>query len=476
MNTQSLKHASNVDDSNTDSQAHAVWEKDKNHFIHPFTDFSTFHQQGCDIISDSDGIYVSDIKGNRFIDGIAGLWCVNVGHGRKEIGDAMAEQATRMAYFSTFNNLTNIPAAELSAKLASLAPAHLNHIFYTCGGSTANDVAVRLVHYYFNRIGKPEKKKIISRKNAYHGTTYMAATLTGIESNNWMFDTLDSHVSYLSEANCYRRPAGMSEAAYCDHLVGEFETRITELGADNIAAFIMEPIMGAGGVLVAPEGYHTRMQALCRQNDILLIVDEVVTAFGRLGHFFSSEKVFGLTPDIITCAKGLSSGYVPLGAALISDSLYEVLGTPQGKGGVLSTGFTYSGHPVSCAAALKNIEIMEREALCENIQRVGPYLETQLKTLKHHATVGDVRGSNFMMCLENVANKETGELLPLEARVGDRVAEEAQQRGLIIRPVGHLNIISPPLIWDEAIIDNVEAILDASFSSVTESLKKDDFM
>ncbi|MDO6671736.1 aminotransferase [Cobetia amphilecti] len=482
MTTNTLDHTSSIDAPSEHSahglsgDAQAVWEKDKDHFIHPFTDFSTFHEQGCDIISDSDGIYVSDIEGNRFIDGIAGLWCVNVGHGRKEIGDAMAEQATRMAYFSTFNNLTNIPAAELSAKLASLAPAHLNHVFYTCGGSTANDVAIRLVHYYYNRIGKPQKKKIISRKNAYHGTTYMAATLTGIESNNWMFDTLDSHVSYLSEANCYRRPKGMSEADYCDQLVNEFENRIETLGADNIAAFIMEPIMGAGGVLVAPEGYHTRMQALCRQHDILLIVDEVVTAFGRLGHFFSSEKVFGLSPDIITCAKGLSSGYVPLGATLISDSLYEVLGTPQGKGGVLSTGFTYSGHPVSCAAALKNIEIMEREALCENIQRVGPYLEAQLKTLKHHATVGDVRGSNFMMCLENVADKTTGELLPLEARVGDRVAAEAQKRGLIIRPVGHLNIISPPLIWDEAVIDQVVAILDASFSAVTESLTQDGYL
>ncbi|WP_232090300.1 aminotransferase class III-fold pyridoxal phosphate-dependent enzyme [Billgrantia diversa] len=185
--------------------AQAMWQKDKDHFIHPFTDFSQFHDKGCDLITDSDGIYVEDAHGNRFIDGIAGLWCVNVGHGRAEIGQAMAEQATRMAYFSTFNNLSNAPAAELAAKLAELAPAHLNHVFYSCGGSAANDATIRLVHYYFNRLGKPNKKRILSRNNAYHGTTYLAATLTGIESNNWDFDTLDHLVTHLSEANLYRR-------------------------------------------------------------------------------------------------------------------------------------------------------------------------------------------------------------------------------------------------------------------------------
>ncbi len=456
--------------------AETLWQKDKDHFIHPFTDFSVFHEEGCDLITDSEGIYVQDAKGNRFIDGIAGLWCVNVGHGRAEIGQAMADQATRMAYFSTFNNLSNAPAAELSAKLAELAPAHLNHVFYSCGGSTANDATIRLVHYYFNRLGKPNKKRIISRNNAYHGTTYLAATLTGIESNNWDFDTLDHLVTHLSEANCYRRPEGMSEAEYCDHLVKEFEDTVAEIGADNIAAFIAEPIMGAGGVLVAPEGYHKRMQAVCRANEILFIADEVVTGFGRLGHFFASEAVFETQPDIINCAKGLSSGYAPLGATLISDELYEVLGTPQGKGGVLSTGFTYSGHPVSCAAALKSIEIIEREAICENVREVGPYLEQRLKTLSHHETVGDVRGSHFMMCLENVADKDTKELLPVEARVGDRIAFEAQQRGLIIRPVGHLNVISPTLIWNRETVDTAVAILDEALTAATESLREDGYL
>ncbi|MGP5561796.1 aminotransferase [Vreelandella alkaliphila] len=453
-----------------------LWQKDKDHFIHPFTDFSLFNEKGCDLITDSDGIYVEDVHGNRFIDGIAGLWCVNVGHGRAEIGQAMADQATRMAYFSTFNNLSNAPATELAAKLAELAPSHLNHVFYSCGGSAANDATIRLVHYYFNRLGKPKKKHILSRTNAYHGTTYMAASLTGIESNNWEFDTLDHLVTHLSEANCYRQPEGMTEADYCDHLVDELERTIKRIGADNIAAFIAEPIMGAGGVLMAPQGYHARMQAVCRANHILYIADEVVTGFGRLGHFFASEAVFDTQPDIINVAKGLTSGYAPLGATLISDELYAVLSTPQGPGGVLSTGFTYSGHPVSCAAALKNIEIIEREGLCENVRDIGPYLERKLKTLADHETVGDIRGSHFMMAIENVADKVTKKTLPVEARVGDRVAAEAQKRGLIIRPVGHLNIISPPLIWTRQIVDDVVAILDESFAATTLSLKVDGYL
>ncbi|MCE8023566.1 aminotransferase [Billgrantia aerodenitrificans] len=456
--------------------AQSLWQKDRDHFIHPFTDYSLFHEKGCDLITDSNGIYVADIHGNRFIDGIAGLWCVNVGHGRAEIGQAMAEQATRMAYFSTFNNLSNAPAAELAAKLAALAPAHLNHVFYSCGGSTANDATIRLVHYYFNRLGKPNKKRILSRNNAYHGTTYLAASLTGIESNNWGFDTLKHLVTHLSEANLYRRPAGMSEAEYCDHLVAELEETIERIGAENIAAFIAEPIMGAGGVLMAPAGYHARMQAVCRAHEILYIADEVVTGFGRLGHFFASEAVFDTQPDIINCAKGLSSGYAPLGATLISDEIFEVLSIPQRKGGVLSTGFTYSGHPVSCAAALKNIEIIEREGICDNVREVGPYLERQLKTLGHHETVGDVRGSHFMLAIENVADKATKELLPVEARVGDRVAAEAQKRGVIIRPVGHLNIISPPLIWNRDVVDRVIAVLDEAFAATTASLRKDGYL
>lgn len=451
-----------------------LWQQDKDHFVHPFTDFSVFHQEGCDIITDSKGEYVFDGEGNRYLDGIAGLWCVNVGHGRKELGDVMAEQATRMAYYSPFNNLSNIPAIELSAKLAELAPSNLNHVFYSCGGSVANDTTIRIVHYYFNQKGKHDKKMIISRDNGYHGTTYVSATLTGIESNNWGFDTAHQFVHHISEANCYRRPEGMDEAQYCDHLVAEFEQTIAELGgADKVAAFIAEPIMGAGGVLVAPEGYHRRIYDVCKKHDILYISDEVVTAFGRLGHFFASEDVFGIQPDIINCAKGLTSGYIPLGATLISDEIYEVISKPQRDGAVFSTGYTYSGHPVACAVALKNIEIMERENICANVRDVGPYLEEQLKTLLDLPIVGDVRGSHFMMCIESVADKDTKALLPMEANVGKRIANECQKRGLIVRPIAHLNVLSPPLIWNRETVDDVVGILRQSILATVESLIAD---
>ncbi|UTW12596.1 aminotransferase [Marinobacterium rhizophilum] len=451
-----------------------LWEQDKAHFIHPFTDFSVFEKEGCDIITESRGEYVFDGKGNKYLDGIAGLWCVNIGHGRREMGQVMAEQAERMAYYSPFNNLSNVPAIELSAKLAELAPSNLNHVFYSCGGSVANDTTIRIVHYYFNQLGQHDKKIIISRNNGYHGTTYVSATLTGIESNNWGFDTADQFVHHVSEANCYRRPEGMTEAQYCDHLVAEFEASIQELGgADKVAAFIAEPIMGAGGVLVAPEGYHRRMHAVCKKYGMLYIADEVVTAFGRLGHFFASEDVFGIQPDIINCAKGLTSGYIPLGATLLSDEIYAVISKPQREGAVFSTGFTYSGHPVACAAALKNIEIMERENICANVRDVGPYLETQLKTLLDLPIVGDVRGSHFMMCIESVADKATKALLPMEANVGKRIAEQCQKRGLIVRPIAHLNVLSPPLIWNRDTVDQVVGILRQSILATVESLIED---
>ena len=450
---------------------------DKKHFIHPFTNFADFDSDKVDVITRSSGIHVEDADGNKYIDGIAGLWCVNIGHGRKEMGEAMAEQATRMAYYSPFDKLSNLPAIELSAKLAALAPDNLNRVFYSCGGSTANDVTVRLVHYYFNQMGKPNKKKFISRINAYHGTTYTASTLTGIESNNWGFDTVKDLVHYVSEANCYRRPNGMSESQYCDHLVEEFEQAIEGLGgSDNVAAFIAEPIMGAGGVLMAPEGYHKRIYEVCKRYGMLYISDEVVTAFGRLGHFFASEEVFGIKPDIINCAKGLTSGYIPLGATLISDEVYEGINKPQADGAVLSTGFTYSGHPVACAAALKNIEIIEREDICSNVQEVGPYLSEQLQTLSELRIVGDVRGSHFMQCIESVADKQSKALFPGEAAVGKRIANACQKHGLIVRPIAHLNILSPPLIWDKKVVDKVVAILRSAIEDATESLIADGYL
>jgi len=450
-----------------------IRRKDRDHFIHPWTDFSTFEKEGSDVMAEAEGIYVYNSDGDRFIDGIGGLWCVNIGYGREEMAQAMADQARKICYYSPFGHMTTPPAAELAAKLAELAPSNINHVFYGTGGSMANDTAVRVIHYYFNRLGKTSKKKIISRIDAYHGSTYLAMTLTGVDFDHQGFDLAPDIVERVSAPYVYRRPDGMTIEEYCDQLVEELEDKINEIGPDNVAAFIAEPVMGAGGVIVPPPGYHARTAEVCRKYEVLYISDEVVTGFGRLGHFFASEPVFDLSPDIIVSAKGISSGYLPLSATLFSDAIYDVISVPQSKGGLFTHGFTYSGHPVICAVGLKNIEIMEREKICEHVREVGPYFESQLDGLRDLAIVGDVRGKCFMMCVENVANKETKELFDGDIAIGDRIAKHAQARGLIVRPLGHLNVMSPPLILTRGQIDSLVGILRESIEATQDDLVRE---
>ena len=431
-----------------------IWQKDKDHFIHPWTDFSTFQEQGSLVVAESEGAYIFDSDGKRYLDGIGGLWCVNVGYGRAEIGRAMAEQATKMTYYSSFGHHTTIPVAELSAKLASLAPGPLNHVLYGSGGSMANDTTVRLVHFYFNQLGMPDKKMIITRENGYHGSTYLAMSMTGIDYDHIGFDVIgEPLIQRVSGPDLYRRPEGTTPEEYTDLLLAEFRAKVESLGPQNVAAFFAEPIMGAGGVLVPPPGYLEGMRDLCTEFQVLFVADEVVTAFGRLGHFFASEDVFGIVPDIINSAKGLTSAYAPLSATLISDGIYDVISVPQAEGSVFAHGFTYSGHPVCCAAALANIEIIEREDICGHVRRVGPYFSERLASLSDLGIVGDVRGSHFMQCVENVADKETKELFDPSVHVGDRVAGACEKRGLIVRPIAHLNVLSPPLVLTVEQID-----------------------
>ena len=318
-----------------------IWQKDKDHFVHPWTHFDSFRKDGSLVMGRAEGAYVYDLSGKRYLDGIGGLWCVNIGYGRREIVDAIAAQAQRMAFFNPFVDTTNVPAAELAAKLASLAPGDLNKVFFTCGGSTANDTAVRIAHYYHAKRGHKSKKHILSRVDAYHGSTYLTGSITGRPGDRSPYlHYLEDWIHHVSSPNYYRAHEvlpngvgkGMSEQQFCDYLIDELEAKIAEIGADNIACFFAEPVMGAGGVIVPPKGYHKRSLDLCRKNDILYISDEVVTAFGRLGHFFASEDVFGIVPDMIVTAKGLTSGYQPLGACIFSDRIYEAMGTADPDG------------------------------------------------------------------------------------------------------------------------------------------------
>ncbi len=453
-----------------------IWQQDKDHNIHPWTDFSTFKESGSMILSDSDNVSVSDSEGNTFLDGIAGLWCVNIGYAREEMAQAIADQITKIPYFSSFGHHTTEPAAALAAKIAELAPGNLNHVFFGCGGSVANDTAVRIIHFYFNQLGKPNKKKLISRVDGYHGSTYMAMSLTGVAFDHDGFDIDREMVHHIACPNPYRRPEGMSVEDFCDAKVQELEDKILELGPDNVAAFFAEPIMGAGGVIVPPEGYHKRTLDVCHKYGLLYVSDEVVTAFGRLGHMFASEAEFGIVPDIITCAKGLTSGYLPLGATVLSDDIYEVISVPQSDGALFTHGFTYSGHPVCCAAGLKNIEIMERENLCDQVMDVGAYFEAQVRGLGDLEIVGNVRGRKFMMCIENVADKKTKELINADASVGNRIADHCQARGLIVRPLAHMNVLSPPLTLTRENVDFLVQTLRQSIEATTADLRADGYL
>ena len=456
--------------------ASEIWQKDKDHFIHPYTDFDTFEKEGSHIISKAHGAYIVDSDGHTILDGIGGLWCVNVGHGRQEMADSIAEQVMSMEYFNPFGHTTNAPAALLAAKLAELAPGDLNHVFYANSGSVANDLSVRIIHYYFNQIGRASKKKIISRIDGYHGATYLAASLTGIHGTKKGFDLVPDFVEHVSAANMYRRPSHMSEDDYCDYLVREFEDRILQLGPDNVAAFIAEPIMGAGGVLVAPKDYHKRVWEICQKYDLLYVADEVVTAFGRLGHMFASEDVTGIQPDIINTAKGLTSGYIPLSATLIADKIYDVISNPQIEGSGLTMGFTYSGHPVGCAAALTNIEIIERENLCGHVRDMGPKFETMMKSLLDLPIVGDVRGSHFMQGIELVSDKNSKEGFAPEVKAADRVYKKCLKRGVMIRPIGNLMVVSPPLILTEEECQKIATALAESILELSDELKAEGYL
>ena len=433
------------------------------HLIQSFADLHGLKQQDArTAIVSADMAYVVDSEGNKLIDGIGGLWCVNVGHRRKEIIDAITKQLNTLDYYSTFYNFTHPTAAALAKKIAELAPGHLNSVHFGNSGSVANDSAIRILHHYFNRLGKPRKKLVLSRKGAYHGSTYLAmAMTTPAYSAEW--DVANNLVHHLRCPHHWREGDGMTEAEFLEVLLADAKASIEELGTENIACFIAEPIQGAGGLIVPPEGYHSKMGALCRDYDIKYITDEVVTAFGRLGHYFASKDVFGVQPDIITTAKGLTSGYQPLSATIISDEIHEVISS---EGAMFLHGMTYSGHPVASAAALANIALMERDQIPQRVRLTGKRFENNLRGLKSLDLVGEVRGSHFMMGIEFVKDKEKKTPFEPEDQIGLKVSRAAQNRGLIARPLGNILILSPTLIMTDEQIDRTSDILRKSIIEV----------
>lgn len=439
--------------------------------MHPWETMGTTSPDRL-IASRAEGIYLFDPEGRRYIDGPGGMWNVQVGYGNATIADAMAEQAKTLAFNSPWYFASDA-GSQLARRLTEMTPGDLNWAFFTTGGSGAVDSAIRFVHFYNNLKGRPDKKITISREKAYHGSTYLAATVSGKERDRTFMDTATELVRFLPDVNPRLRPDGMSTEAWCDEKVADLQALIDEVGADRIGAFIAEPILASGGVIIPPDGYHRRTREICAAHEILYISDEVVTAFGRLGHWFASEEVFGIVPDIITCAKGITSGYAPLGAMMVSDRLVDELRAEDRGDIAFSNGFTNSAHPIACAAALANFEVMEDWDLLEHVRTVTPHFQARLAQLERFDIIAEARGIGLVGCIE-------GDLAPLAATEAERLAIDYQfgslvdkaceARGLIVRPTINMCVFSPPLIITEDQIDEMFDILESALEDVAAEL------
>jgi adenosylmethionine-8-amino-7-oxononanoate aminotransferase len=424
------------------------------------------------VIMSADGVYIYDSQGRKLLDGPAGMWCMQTGYGRKEIADAVHKQMMSLAYASAFTTINPV-ANELAARIASKTPGDLNRIYFTTGGSTAVDSALRLCHLYNNMKGRPHKKHILARERGYHGSTFLASSITGKERDKTALDIDKLRVHFLTAPCAYHDHETMDEDSFCDMLIQEMEETILDIGPENVMCFIAEPIMGSGGVLVPPKNYLKRCWELTRKYDIIYISDEVVTAFGRLGHWFASEEVFGIVPDIITFAKGITSGYVPLGGFAVSDKLMEEISGPKGKSNSFSNGYTWSGSPPACAAALASWDIIEREHLLDHVLEVGPYLQSQLKTLEDIPLVGDVRGMGLMAAVETWIHAPKEKLLEMDLKVGSMVDMHAREYGVLLRPFINVCIMSPPLIITKPQIDDLVSALRKGLELTYQDLRRE---
>ncbi|MEL6608742.1 MAG: aminotransferase class III-fold pyridoxal phosphate-dependent enzyme [Pseudomonadota bacterium] len=417
------------------------------------------------VVDRGEGCHVIDVTGARYLDAVGGLWNTNIGLGRKDMAEAIAAQVERLAFSSTFGDMSNGPSAALSAKLAHLAPTGLDHVHFTTGGSTAIDSAYRMACFVQAARGFEGRHHIIAREHAYHGSTHISMSIgnrDGDRAPEFRYETDTIH--HIGA------PDTLRAGATVESCVAEFEAKIAEIGAERVAAFFAEPIQASGGVIMPPEGYLRAMYDVCQRHGILFVADEVVTAFGRIGYMFASEDRYGVTPDILCCAKGLSSGYQPIGAMLFSAEIWEVLASEPRW---YTSGYTYSGHPVACAAALKNIEIIEDEGLCARALEIGAVFQEGLATLRDLPLVGDVRGEALIGCVENVSDKATLALLPDEIDIGRRISDAAQAKGLLVRPLGHLNVMSPALVISEGEVQFAVDILGQSIRHVADELTRE---
>ena len=431
----------------------ADWQaRDSRHYLHPFTDHHDLSQQGARIIERADGVYIFDVDGNKILDGMAGLWCVNIGYGRQDLVDAATQQLQQLPYYNSFFQTSNPPAIELAALIAELAPEGFERTFFTGSGSEANDTNIKLIRRYWDLKGEPDRKIIISRKNAYHGSTVAAATLGGMGPMHEQLGPMVNWVEHIEQPYHFELGHGMDPGEFGLQQARLLEARIQEVGAHNVAAFIGEPIQGAGGVIIPPDTYWPEIQRICDQYGILLVADEVITGFGRLGSWFGSQAL-GIRPDLITFAKGVTSGYLPLGGVIVGERVGAVIST---QGGEFAHGYTYSGHPAVCATAIANLRAMRDEGVVDRVREdTGPYFTERLGSLADHPIVGEVRNHGLMGAIEIVADKATGERFHKDLNAGTHCRTFCFNNGLVMRAVGDTMIIAPPLVITRDEIDEL---------------------
>jgi putrescine aminotransferase len=443
----------------TDTSAYdtlALRAADSAHYLHPATDHKALAEIGARIIVRGDNIYIWDSEGNRILDAMSGLWCVNVGYGRRELADAAYRQLTTLPFYNSFFNTSNPPAIALGSKLAQISPPGFKYVFFTGSGSEGNDTIVRMVRRYWDLLGQPQRKVIISRRNAYHGSTMAGASLGGMDAMHAQGDLPIPNIVHIEQPYHFENAAGMSREEYGVLAARRLEEKILELGPERVAAFIGEPVQGAGGVIIPPDTYWPEIQRICDRHGILLVSDEVICGFGRLGHWFGCERM-GTRPDLITFAKGVTSGYIPLGGVLVGERVARTL---IEKGEEFTHGFTYSGHPVACAVAIENIAIIERERLVARVRDdIGPYLKRHFEALQDHPLVGQAEACGMMAALVLVKSKSPVERFAEELKVGMVCRGHMFGNGIVMRAVGDRMIIAPPLVITRSQIDEMIALI-----------------
>jgi len=426
-----------------ENRSRSEWEDlDRDHYLHPFTDHKDLGAKKSRIITRADGVYIYDADDNKILDGMSGLWCVNAGYGRDELVDAAARQLRKLPYYNSFFQCAHPPSIELSRILMEITQPQFNRVFYTGSGSESIDTMIRMVRRYWDLLDQPERQFIIARDNAYHGSTVAGAALGGMKPMHEQGGTL-SGIAHIEQPYWFGSDRTLSADEFGLQTARALEKKIEELGAERVAAFVGEPIQGAGGVIIPPDTYWPEIQRICDDYGILLVTDEVICGFGRLGEWFGADY-YDVKPDLMTFAKGVTSGYLPLGGVMVGDRLGDVL---IDKGGEFYHGYTYSGHPASCAVAIENIHILQREKLIERVRDdIGPYLQKKWHALAEHPIVGETRMVGLMGALELVANKDTLERFDEDIGAGTICRDQLVNNGLVMRAVGESVVVAPPLV------------------------------